>query len=125
MRRDGNRSDAYQYKFWEVCGLSDLSWEFILDGASERDEYSDARLDLLDLIKERYWAILRDHFDVEGLEMLEMLASGLSQREVGAYFGINQTSVHKRIAVRKDALRQSAANDEILVELLRQLRAEE
>ena len=101
MRERPNRSDRYQYIINEVT-VSDSYLESFDNSHSISHclnpfEYSEEYLELKDELKKEFWKLAEEVCTPRQLDVMKMLAAGMTQMEIANKLGVNQSSVTKSL----------------------------
>lgn len=98
MTRPERRSQAYQHFFKELP-FEDKVLACLVEGEPPQDsaELKEARIVLLERLTAAYWRLLETHCTPRQLEIMRLVASGLTQVEAAKVLGVNQSSIIKAL----------------------------
>ena len=96
-----NRSDKYQHLLVETPSSPDMLTEFAdfrgLTGQLNAAAYNEEMYELKTLLKAERWKLIEEKLTPRQREVIEYLASGMTQIEVAKKLGVNQSSITKSV----------------------------
>lgn len=100
--RRRNRSDQYQSLYHESSCSHDMLSIFpndasIHDRLSGGFGYDESILELEDELKDEFWKIVNTLLTDRQKEVIKLYSTGLTQMEVAAQLGVNQSSIAKNL----------------------------